>query len=221
VLELLHATPPEWAERALARPLELLSDHAHCELRAAASAQGIITHNASLPRLVDRLGALAIEEMQHFRRVVALLRELGGELEPRGANPYAEGLISGSLATRGSVLLDRLLIAGLIELRSHERFSLLARAATEPRVRALYAELLPSEEGHGRLFWALARDGFGAERLAARARELAELEASVVRALPFAPRVHSGLADAPRPAPAHSSPRYPRPRRSSAASAES
>jgi tRNA-(ms[2]io[6]A)-hydroxylase len=195
VLELRYATPAAWADRVLAEPLALLSDHAHCELRAASSAQGLITRNPANPDLVDRLSRLALEEMRHFRQVVALLRDLGGELRYAEANPYMEGLATGSRPTRGSVLLDRLLVSGLVELRSLERFELLAERAQDPRLRALYAELGPSEAGHATLFSRLARELFPENRARARAEHLCELEGRLVEGLAFAPRMHSGVAD--------------------------
>ena len=63
-LELCWTTPREWAERALASPLELLADHAHCELGAAAAAHGLITRLPGNRQLVDRLAALAAEEFR-------------------------------------------------------------------------------------------------------------------------------------------------------------
>lgn len=183
-----------WAERVLERPLELLSDHAHCELRAASSAQGLITRNPSMAGLVDSLSRLALEELKHFRQVIALLEEFGGELLWAEPNPYVEGLINGTKSTRGAALLDRLLISGLVELRSLERFDMLADAATDPKVKALYAELGPSEAGHATLFSRLAEDVFPAELVEKRAAELCEIEGSVVAGLEFAPRMHSGVA---------------------------
>lgn len=191
-MELRWTTPPEWADRAAADPLALLSDHAHCELRAAASAQGLITHNPERPELVDALARLAVEELQHFRRVVRLLRELGGELARADASPYMERLIGGALATRESILLDRLCVAALVEARSRERFRLLAERAEDPRLRALYRELEPSEEGHAALFEGLAEAAFG-ERARPRLERLGALEGRVAAALPFAPRMHSGV----------------------------
>ncbi len=193
MLELRYATPPEWAERVSAEPLALLSDHAHCELRAASSAQGLITHNPAHAELVDALAKLALEELRHFRQVVALLRELGGELCHAAASPYMSGLVDGALATRRSILLDRLIVSGLVELRSHERFELLAERAADSRLRALYRELLPSEAGHATLFATLAVDAFG-ETARARAEELMSLEGRLVASLAFAPRMHSGVA---------------------------
>jgi tRNA-(ms[2]io[6]A)-hydroxylase len=192
-IELAWCTPPEWAERALLEPAALLSDHAHCELRAASKAQTLITRNATQPRLVDALAALAAEEMRHFRRVVACLRALGGELEPAHRNPYVAELLRRSGPTRGEALLDELLLAGLVEARSLERFELLAQAAEQPRLRALYGELAPSEAAHAGLFLDLAHVQSSEGRVGTRLAELIAIEAEVAAGLPFAPRVHSGL----------------------------
>jgi tRNA isopentenyl-2-thiomethyl-A-37 hydroxylase MiaE len=82
----------------------------------------------------------------------------------------------------------------LIERRSLERFELLAAAAAEEGspLAALYAELAPSEAGHAALFVELAREQAGAEDLGPRLARWIEREAELVRALPFAIRVHSG-----------------------------
>jgi tRNA-(ms[2]io[6]A)-hydroxylase len=200
--ELRWATPAGWAGGLLEHARELLSDHAHCELQAAIAAQSLLAKNPDRRRAVERLSATAIEEMRHFRRVHALLGELGGTLGPALPNAYAEGLRRAAARTaRGlegaSRYLDRLLVAHLIELRSAERFGLLAAApwsdaGVPDAVPELFADLLESERGHARLFVELAAEGFGEERALARLDVLATEEAEVLRALPFGPRVHSG-----------------------------
>lgn len=192
MIELRFETPALWAREASARPLELLCDHAHCELAAATTAESLIAKNPTLPLLVDRLSALAIEELQHFRRVVRELRARGGELRSVGSNPYASGLRRGAAESRRSSLLDKLVIAALIETRSCERFELLAQEADDPGLRELYADLSDSERGHGELFEGLARRTFPAAEVAARIETLVEVEARLVESLPFAPRMHSG-----------------------------
>jgi tRNA-(ms[2]io[6]A)-hydroxylase len=192
-LELAWATPETWAPAALAEPLALLSDHAHCELGAASAAQGMIARCPENRLLVERLGAHAIEELRHFRRVHRLLVELGGTLEPVRRNPYAEGLLAH--AERGPRnLLDRLLIAAWIERRSLERFECLEHAAREAGspLAELYAELAPSEAGHARLFAELASALFPEEGVAARLEAWRGREARLIRTLPFAARIHSG-----------------------------
>jgi len=192
-LELGWTTPREWAEAALREPLALLSDHAYCELGAAAAAQGLLARKPEDSRLVERLAAHASEELRHFRRVHRALVELGGALEYVRKNPYAEGLLAH--VQRGPQgLVDRLLVFGLIERRSLERFQLLAQVAGEHhgRLGALYAELAPSEEGHAALFLELAGERVPSTELELRLARWVEREARLISSLPFAARIHSG-----------------------------
>lgn len=182
-------TPSEWAAAVLAAPLALLSDHAHCELGAAAAAQALLVRRPEDSCLVERLAAHAAEELRHFRAVHRLLLALGGQLEAVRKNAYAEGLLA--RVERGS-LVDRLLVAALIERRSLERFELLAVAAVPGSpLAALYAELAPSEAGHAALFVELARDHAPGD-LGPRLAGWIAHEAALVQALPFEPRIHSG-----------------------------
>lgn len=195
-LELGWRTPSAWAAAALADVPALLSDHAHCELGAAAAAQGLLARAVDDARLVERMAALAVEELRHFRRVHRLLRALGGALEPVRRNPYVEGLARAARADTpaGGGLCDRLLIAALVEARSLERFELLARQADGPLAR-LYGDLGPSEAGHAALFLELARSRApraGRARVDERLAVLVEREARLIARLPFAPRVHAG-----------------------------
>lgn len=197
--ELAWRTPRAWAEAALEEPLALLSDHAYCELGAAAAAQGLLARKPDDARLVERLAAHAAEELRHFRHVHRALVELGGVLQPVRTNPYAEGLLA--QVERGPrLLLERLLVFALIERRSLERFELLAEVAEErgSPLAALYAELAPSEAGHAALFLELARERAAAADLVPRLACWLEREAMLIRALPPGPRIHSG----PPPVPA-------------------
>jgi tRNA-(ms[2]io[6]A)-hydroxylase len=187
-------TPPEWVRQVEREPLLLLSDHAHCELKAAMTAQSLIAKNPEHRALVLALGDVAIEEMQHFVRVVHELHARGGALGPQSENLYAARLYGEAAASRSSLVLDRLVIAHLIEARSLERFHLLAHHLEDQALRALYAELLPSEAAHQGLYLRLGRERFGAERLDGRLAVLRALEGRVVATLPAGPAVHSGFA---------------------------
>ncbi len=201
--ELGWATPRAWAAAALTEPLALLADHAYCELGAAAAAQGLLARRPDDSALVERLGAHACDELRHFRQVHRLLIELGGALGPVRTNPYAEGLLAH--VERGAQgLVDRLLVFGLIERRSLERFELLAAAAAERAspLAALYAELAPSEAGHAALFLELARERAPLAEVERRLARWIEREAALLAGLAFAPRIHSGppLVSSPRAA---------------------
>lgn len=189
-------TPAEWVRRVADDPEALLSDHAHCELKAAASAQGLIARNPRHERLVGLLAALAVEEMQHFEIVVAELYRRGGRLGYVQPNPYAEGLLASSAATRKNLLLDRLLVSSLIEARSLERFYLLSQHLSDPRLVELYRGLIASEASHQGLFLNLAREFFSREQVSERLDVLRTLEGEIVSRLPFDVRMHSGLCDA-------------------------
>lgn len=186
----------EWVEQVEKRPLALLSDHAHCELKAAASAQAMVAKNGHLAEFVDALGAVAIEELEHFQRVHRLLRARGGELGHQDTNPYAEALLGRSAATRTQRFLDRLLVAELIEARSLERFHLLAEHLRDPELAGFYRSLMKSEAGHQAFFERMALELFPAEVAQARRDELRALEADVMSSLPFDYRVHSGMCPA-------------------------
>jgi len=194
VFGLEYQTPPTWVERVERDLPALLSDHAHCELRAAASAQAMIVRNPQRTAFVAEMLALAREELEHFESVSRELSARAGRLGHKSPNPYADALLARSAADRGDAFLDRLLVAGLIEARSLERFHLLATHLRDARLAALYASLVPSESRHHTLFQERAREFFGARRAEARAARLRSLEAEIVAGLPFAVRVHSGCA---------------------------
>lgn len=187
------ATPPEWVERVQRDLPALLSDHAHCELKAAATAQALVAKNTGDRTLVEQLSLMAAEELDHFQRVIAALYARGATLGPQEPSPYAQGLRSRSAATRSSLLLDRLLLAQLIEARSLERFQLLAEHLADRELAALYRDLTASEAGHRALFGRLARRLFPAPDVERRQAWLWTLEGEILSALPFAHRVHSGL----------------------------
>ena len=195
-----HETPKEWVALVERDPLALLEDHAHCELKAAASAHALIAKNPDRAELVRDLADIAIEELEHFKVGVAELEARGGSLGEQSENTYAAGLHRGSAATRESLVLDRLVIAHLIEARSLERFHLLAEGATDERLRALFAELLPSEAAHQGFYAKAARGLFGRERADRRVAELRALEGELMASRPFSHTVHSGMVGAPGPA---------------------
>ena len=81
-----------------------------------------------------------------------------------------------------------LLVAGLIEARSHERLDLLAGGVTDPDLSGFYASLARAERGHATLFVELAESA--SPEAGERLRELSLEEAKIVAALPLEPRVH-------------------------------
>src|SRR5438046_8660522 len=91
-LPLRYVTPPEWAIRVLAHPLELLNDHAHLEKKAAANALELLNRWPE-PRApenwVTAMTAVARDEVEHLAAVTRLLARRGGKLSKSHSNPYA------------------------------------------------------------------------------------------------------------------------------------
>ncbi len=199
-LPLRTETPAAWAEAALADPSGLLSDHAHCEKKAALAALSLLHAFPGEPRSALLLAKLAEEELNHFRRVLEALQRFGWKLCPDRGNRYAQALLAIAEDDRKGrkghdPLLDRLLIASLIEARSCERLHLLERAAEahhdlgQAEWLAFLFELERCEAGHALAYLALAEDRFGAASKA-RLDWWLDREAEVVAELPWRAAVH-------------------------------
>jgi tRNA-(ms[2]io[6]A)-hydroxylase len=189
---LRSATDPGWLTVALGGMGRTLSDHAHLEKKAAASALKLVADHPDRPSLVRPLARLAREEMEHFLAVLSEMGRLGHPLLPDEGDPYARELRK--LVRNGGAgrLVDRLLVGALIEARSCERLALLAGGLAgrgDPRLAELYGRLARSEGGHETLFLGLARE-VGGSTADARAAELAGAEAGIVARLPVLPRIH-------------------------------
>ncbi len=183
-------TDPRWLEVALAGLDRVLVDHAHCEKKAAATAMSLVSTYPEHDLLVRRLSALAIEELRHFRAVCERLRARGLGLGADPGDPYARELRGLVRAPREQRLLDRLLIAGLIEARSCERLALLGEHLSDPELAGFYAWLARAESGHATLFVELAQTLVAAAPVSERLAELTRAEAGIVAALPIEPRIH-------------------------------
>jgi tRNA-(ms[2]io[6]A)-hydroxylase len=194
MLGLLAATDARWASAAVADLEAVLRDHAHCELKAATHAMSLVARHPDDLELVRKLVALARQELDHFERVVALLAERGLSLGPPPVDEYAAALRARASALprlrvlRGD-LVDRLLVAALIEARSCERFKLLANALGQAHpLHAFYTELFAAEAGHHRDYVEMAASASTPAVADSRLAELAELEAHIVRSGADQPR---------------------------------
>ncbi len=193
-LVLASETPASWAEAVAADVPALLSDHAHLELKAAASAMTLLKRHPQRPGFARRLAPLIREETEHLQRVLRELDVRGAMLRPDAPSPYAAGLLAaaGAPRRRAGGLLDSLLVSALIEQRSHERFERLRACPALSELAPLYGSLAESEQRHGRLFLELAAEVAPRPDVERRWRELADAEARLIAGLPFDFRIHSG-----------------------------
>jgi len=165
-----------WLEQAIARPEEVLIDHAHCERKAAGAALQLMFRYPSSETLAEALSPLAQEELEHFDRVLALLQRRGIALRPLPAPAYGSRLAAEIRRQEPLRQLDSFLVAGLIEARSHERMALLAEHSPDGELRQLYGELLASEARHFGLYWVLCERRWSREVIIPRLQELAAIE---------------------------------------------
>ena len=194
MLALLTPSDPLWVEAAAADLPALLSDHAHCEIKAAQSALSLVARYAGeMPNLVAPLSALAREESEHFGLVYAQLAARDTRLGLPASDSYVTQLSGAARRGRSDaqpILLDKLLVAALIEGRSCERFRLLSEYLAQAELRAFYRQLMASEAHHFTLFCSLAAECFGPSESRARLATLATREAEIVKHLPLGPQVH-------------------------------
>src|SRR5262245_55871143 len=93
MLALLEPTSPAWVTAVEADLSGLLSDHAHCELKAAQSALSLVgRHGGEAPQLVEPLTHLAREETQHFAETQRRLAARGGRLSSPRRDDYVVAL---------------------------------------------------------------------------------------------------------------------------------
>ena len=181
----------KWINLALANPIEILIDHAHCERKAAGVAIQLMFRYPSEPDLAEVLSPIAREELEHFEKILYFLKDLGYELKSLRPPPYGAELAKNIRKNEPSRMLDSFLIAGLIEARSHERLSLLALNAEKESFKNLYESLLESEARHFGIYWKLAQTKFSKDETFKRLEELSKIEAGILSHTFSLPRVHS------------------------------
>jgi tRNA 2-(methylsulfanyl)-N6-isopentenyladenosine37 hydroxylase len=190
---LLSSTIPGWFAASSTDLLALLSDHLHCERKAAENALALVRRYPHRGDSVAALSRLAHEETSHVVQVAALIAARGWTPRSDSPNHYARLLLAEVRGREPERLLDALIVAAFIEARSHERLSLLARGfegAREGELATFYGALANAEERHAEIFLDLARPLVGEAAYDARLAELAEREAAILAALPHVPRVH-------------------------------
>ena len=181
----------EWIYLALDNPVEILIDHAHCERKAAGVALQLMFRYPSEPELSEVLSPIAREELEHFEKILFLLKKKGIQLRSLQPPPYGSSLSKNIRKSEPERMLDSFLVAGIIEARSHERLSLLALNTIDESSRELYESLLESEARHFGIYWQLAQKKFDKDITFQRLYELTKIEEEILSNTFKMPRVHS------------------------------
>lgn len=185
-------TDPRWTDIAAMQIGDILIDHAYCEQKAASSCISLIVHYSDKALLVETLTPIVTEEWGHFQRVLKELKKRNIPLGRQRKDEYVNQLMQ--LTTKGDqekAFLDRLLICGLIEARSCERFKLLSENLEDESLQKFYRELMVSEAGHYRTFLELAETYVPEDNVRRRWKELLHAEAEIMKSLtPRGDRIH-------------------------------
>lgn len=159
MLGLKFETATSWVEVAKDGLQQVLTDHAFAEQKAASNAVSIIINYSEETELVSAMSEIAIEEMEHFKMVHDFMIQKGMVLGREQKNDYARHLHSFFPKTndRTDALIQRLLIAALIEARSCERFKVFSENIDDPSLSEFYKDLMISEANHYTVFLGFAR----------------------------------------------------------------
>jgi len=190
MIELKFRTSPKWAEGIAAAMDVFLPDHAAAEKKASSMAMTMVSHYPDKPAIVTAMIDLALEELSHFRSVVKLMHERGLTLQPDEKDPYVNALRRHCRQGDDLYLMDRLLIAGIVEARGAERFGLIAEALPAGELKRFYTAITRSELEHESLFLRLAENYSDSNEVHQRLDELLAAEAAIVSELPVRLALH-------------------------------
>ena len=191
MLHLKSQTSSRWLAQVDAHLDEILIDHAHCEKKAAGTAMNLIFAYVEDLQLCREMTEIVSEELEHFHMVTKLLAQRGirfRRLKPSSYGRRLNDLVGKQEPGRA---VDRLLVAGLIEARSCERFQVLADHVRDEELAEFYRSLFESEARHHTTYTQLATNFAPADDVLRRLDELAAMEAEIIDAGDPLPRMHS------------------------------
>lgn len=192
MLGLKLPTDPRWVNIVEKNIDEILTDHAYCEQKAAATAISLIVSFPEYTELVQEMIALVREEMGHFKMVHDRILDRGQTLGRDRKDEYVNALLKffpkgGSRTTQ---LVHRLLYAGLIEARSCERFRLLSEELEDEELAEFYHKLMVSEAGHYTMFLKFARQYGDRNEVNQKWEDLLVYEAEIMKNLSKSQSIH-------------------------------
>ena len=172
--------------------MDILTDHAYCEQKAASTAISLIVSFPEYTELVQEMIALVKEEISHFKMVHERILDNGWTLGRDRKDDYVIKLITffpkgGSRTTQ---LVHRLLYAALIEARSCERFRLLSEELQDKELAEFYRKLMVSEANHYTMFLGFARQYGDRKEVDEKWQKLLDFEADIMKDLSKSETIH-------------------------------
>lgn len=185
ILGLQLPTDPRWVNLAEISLVEILTDHAWCEQKAANTCISLIQKYSDREKLVEELSPIVTEEWGHFRLVLAEINKRKLKLGKQRKDEYVNALLlfqrkGGHINDR---MLDQLLTMALIEARSCERFKRLSEGLNDPYMQKFYRRFMESEAGHYTLFIELAETYIEKDKVRQRWKEWLDFESEIIKKL--------------------------------------
>ena len=190
MIQLRAVTSPAWVQAVLDDFDTFIVDHAACERKAMATGMAFVVRYPDRLELIGPCIAFAREELEHFQEVFEMLSARGLQLVPDTKDRYVGGLIAKIRGGSDDRLLDRLLIAGVVEARGCERFGIIANAVEDEDLKDFYNHYMRAEARHQDLFFNLAKLYFDDDTIEKRVSELLDIEATLVESLPIVAALH-------------------------------
>ena len=168
-----------------------LLDHANCERKASSMAMSFVARYPDRVEIIPELIETAIEELEHFQKVYALMEQRNLRLPHKIAeDTYVKELLSHCRTGRDERFIDRMLWASVIECRGAERFRLVYETLPPGSLKEFYHHLWASEAKHGHIFVKMLFHYYDEQPIYRRLDELVAIEAEALRNLPLRPALH-------------------------------
>jgi len=191
MLSLHMPTPERWLKQVEDHLDLLLIDHAHCEKKAAGVAMNLLFSYVEHAELTRAMTEIVQEELDHFHQVRAIIDRRGIRFYKLSPSAYGAKLHELVQKQEPQRAVDRLLVAGLIEARSCERFGLLRDRLADRELAEFYGSLFESEARHHSTYVRLAKNFLSEDAVRERLAELAEAEGRIIEFGEQQPRMHS------------------------------
>ncbi|MBD80781.1 MAG: tRNA-(ms[2]io[6]A)-hydroxylase [Crocinitomicaceae bacterium] len=190
-VELRWKTPQEWVDAVLADLPSFLQDHADCERKASSMAMSFIAKCPDRVEMIPELIEIALEELVHFKLVYEVMDSKGIALPKQlESDNYIAQLIKKCRSGLNERLLDRMVVASIVEARGAERFRMVAENIEDVDLKKFYDMLWKSEFKHSDVFLRLALSYWPRETIHQRLNYFLDEEAIICKSLPFRAALH-------------------------------
>ena len=190
MLNLKWETPASWVTEVEPHIDEMLVDHAHCEKKAAGTAMQLIFIYSENVEFVKALAEIVTEELQHLTMVLDLLKARNIEFVAQKPSRYGARLGKLVRDTEPDKIVDKCLVAALIEARSCERFAILRDNLKDQELAEVFGSLFELEARHYTTYLKFAQFYAAEEIVMNRFDELAIEEAKIIQIGDPTHRVH-------------------------------